>query len=212
MPDLDRAALVRWTTSSSSTKAPSRCCSAGCGRVRAIARYAPDIKAGRGSGRPERHAIRQERVYRLARRCRSECRAATKCALPLRRQAATVTGLRPGEALALQWRDIREQTILVERAISLGEEKDTKTAAHRTVRLLAPLAGDLKEWRLRSGRPGETTLVFPSAAGTPWTQAAYQSWRRRAFRRAFERRGWSTAARMTCGTRSLLCSSMRGVR
>jgi len=30
-------------------------------------------------------------------------------------------GLRPGEALALQWRDIREQTILVERAISLGE-------------------------------------------------------------------------------------------
>ncbi len=42
-------------------------------------------------------------------------------------------GLRPGEALALQWRDIREQTVLVERAISLGEEKDTKTAAHRTV-------------------------------------------------------------------------------
>ena len=56
-------------------------------------------------------------------------------------------GLRPGEALALQWRDIREQTILVERAISLGEEKDTKTAAHRTVRLLQPLANDLKEWR-----------------------------------------------------------------
>ena len=35
-------------------------------------------------------------------------------------------GLRPGEALALQWRDVREQTILVERAISLGEEKDTR--------------------------------------------------------------------------------------
>ena len=54
-------------------------------------------------------------------------------------------GLRPGEALALQWRDIREQTILVERAISLGEEKDTKTAAHRTVRVLQPLAVDLRE-------------------------------------------------------------------
>jgi integrase len=98
-------------------------------------------------------------------------------------------GLRPGEALGLQWRDIREQTILVERAISLGEEKDTKTAAHRTVRLLQPLANDLNEWRLRSGRPGETTLVFPSAAGTPWTQPAYQSWRRRAFRRAIESAG-----------------------
>ena len=43
-------------------------------------------------------------------------------------------GLRPGEALALQWRDIREQTILVERAVSLGEEKDTKyrSASHRS--------------------------------------------------------------------------------
>ncbi len=50
----------------------------------------------------------------------------------------------------------REQTILVERAISLGEEKDTKTAAHRTVRVLHPLAVDLREWRLRSGRPART--------------------------------------------------------
>ena len=33
---------------------------------------------------------------------------------------------------------IRERTILVERAISLGEEADTKTTAHRTVRLLVP--------------------------------------------------------------------------
>jgi integrase len=51
------------------------------------------------------------------------------------------------------------------------------------------LANDLKEWRLRSGRPGETTLVFPSAAGGPWTQAAYQSWRRRAFKRAIAAAG-----------------------
>jgi integrase len=106
-------------------------------------------------------------------------------------------GLRPGEALALQWRDIREQAILVERAISLGKKKDTKTAAHRTVRLLPPLANDLREWRLRSGRPGEATLVFPSAASAPWSKAAYQSWRRRAFERAIEAEGWSTAARMT---------------
>ncbi len=98
-------------------------------------------------------------------------------------------GLRPGEALALQWRDIREQTILVERALSLGEEKDTKTAAHRTVRLLPPLAADLREWRLRSGRPADKAPVFPSAAGTLWSQAAYQSWRRRAFRRALDGAG-----------------------
>jgi integrase len=95
-------------------------------------------------------------------------------------------GLRPGEALALQWGDIREQTLLVERAASLGEEKDTKTAAHRTVRLLEPLAADLREWRLRSGRPSAKQLVFPSAADTLWSQPAYQSWRRRAFRRALD--------------------------
>ena len=93
-------------------------------------------------------------------------------------------GLRPGEALALQWRDIRQQTILVERAVSLGEEKDTKTTRHRTVRLLAPLASDLREWNLRSGRPDGQDLLFPSASGTVWSLAAYQSWRRKAFDRA----------------------------
>jgi integrase len=95
-------------------------------------------------------------------------------------------GLRPGEALGLQWRDIRKQTLLVERSVAFGEEKDTKTAAHRTVRLLAPLASDLREWRLRSGRPSERGLVFPSNSGEPWTLSAYQSWRRKAFRRALE--------------------------
>ena len=79
--------------------------------------------------------------------------------------------------------------MLVERAISLGEERDTKTAAHRTVRLLEPLAGDLREWRLRSGRPSESSLIFPSATGAPWTLAAYQSWRWRAFKRAIEAAG-----------------------
>ena len=98
-------------------------------------------------------------------------------------------GLRPGEALALQWRDVREQTLLVERALSLGEEKDTKTAAHRTVRLLAPRAADLREWRMRSGRPAGQELVFPSRKGGPWASAAYKSWGRRAFRRALQAAG-----------------------
>lgn len=70
-------------------------------------------------------------------------------------------GLRPGEALALQWSDVRENTILVQRAVSLGAEKATKTGATRTVRLLAPLAADLREWRLRSGRPDDRALGHP---------------------------------------------------
>jgi integrase len=93
-------------------------------------------------------------------------------------------GLRPGEALALRWGDVREQTLLVERVVSLGSEKDTKTTKHRTVRLLAPLASDLREWRMRSGRPDEDALIFPGRDGGPWSEPAYQSWRRRAFARA----------------------------
>ncbi len=98
-------------------------------------------------------------------------------------------GLRPGEALGLRWGDVREQTILVERAISLGMERGTKTTAHRTVRLLAPLMGDLREWKLRSGRPSDRELIFPGRDRQPWTEPAYQSWRRRAFERALKAAG-----------------------
>jgi integrase len=35
-------------------------------------------------------------------------------------------GLRPGEALVLRWGDVRDQTLLIQRAISLGEESDTQ--------------------------------------------------------------------------------------
>ena len=133
---------------------------------------------------------------------RAEIRPFAPVVIERMRQAATprdatllsvlaYSGLRPSEALALQWRDVREQTILVERALSHGEEKDTKTAAHRTVRILAPLANDLRQWRLRAGRPAETALIFPSKEGDAWTLSVYQSWRRRAFRRALQGAGVS---------------------
>ncbi len=102
-------------------------------------------------------------------------------------------GLRPGEALGLRWRDDREKTTLIQRAISLGEEADTKTRQHRTVRLLAPLVADLGSWCMAAGRPDDDELIFPSKDGRPWTQAAYQSWRRRAFRRAANAAGLTNA-------------------
>jgi integrase len=49
------------------------------------------------------------------------------------------------------------------------------------VRLLAPLRSDLAQWRLASGRPPENALVFPNHRAAPWTEPAYQSWRRRSF-------------------------------
>jgi integrase len=99
------------------------------------------------------------------------------------------SGLRPGEALGLRWGDVREKTLLIERSISLGEETDTKTRQHRTVRLLTPLAQDLREWRMAAGRPVDRALIFPSHTGMPWARDAYQSWRRRAFARAVKAAG-----------------------
>jgi integrase len=102
-------------------------------------------------------------------------------------------GLRPGEALALTWDHVRDRTLLIERAASLGEIGPTKTAQRRTVSLLSPLAQDLAEWRLASGRPDNDTLVFPGHDGAPWTLTAYQNWRRRIFGPAAETCGGHNA-------------------
>jgi integrase len=91
------------------------------------------------------------------------------------------TGLRPSEALALAWDDVRENTILVQSALSLGEEDDTKTRRHRTVRLLTSVREDLDAWRAMAAG---NRLVFPAHDGDTWSLPAYQSWRRRTFRRA----------------------------
>ncbi len=53
------------------------------------------------------------------------------------------TGLRPGEALALQWPDVSlaDRTISVERAVSAGAVKATKTGESRRVDRLAAVRG-----------------------------------------------------------------------
>jgi integrase len=84
-------------------------------------------------------------------------------------------GLRPFEALRLTWGHVQQRTVVV---------NATKTDTRRTVRLLAPLAADLAEWRLASHRTGPADLVFPSDSDSEWTKEAYESWRRRAFKRS----------------------------
>jgi len=93
-------------------------------------------------------------------------------------------GVRPGEALALTFGDVRERTILVERSVSLGEVKATKTGRVRSVRLLPSLADDLREWRAACGGPSDATLVFPARRGGPWSQHDWRNWVRGCFRRA----------------------------
>ena len=95
--------------------------------------------------------------------------------------ALAYAGLRPGEALALTWADVRENTLLVDKALALGEVHATKTGRTRTVRLLKPLAADLAEWRIGSGRPERHEPVFPMRNGSFWTHTAYRNWRARIY-------------------------------
>ena len=109
-------------------------------------------------------------------------------------------GLRPGEALALDFGHVRASTILVERAVTDGEFKVQKTGRiYRTVDLLGVLAEDLAAWQeLR----GPTGLLFSKptasrgAAMTGTTGATAASSRRRATR------GLVVRGRMTCAIRS----------
>jgi integrase len=98
-------------------------------------------------------------------------------------------GLRPGEALALRWGDIGVRTILVERAISYGEVKRTKTRATRSVRMVPPLKSELAKLRMRNGRPGDDELVFPAHDGDVWREDDWRNWRQRIFEPAVESAG-----------------------
>lgn len=88
-------------------------------------------------------------------------------------------GLRPGEALALEWADVGDRTLSVHASIALGAEKDTKNRRTRTVELSDELRDALRSWKLASGnREG---LVFPGTDGKPWTDTQYRNWRKRKF-------------------------------
>ena len=93
-------------------------------------------------------------------------------------------GLRPGEALALTWGDVRDRTIMVSKCASLGRVVADAKSSPRSVRavtMLAALRGDLLEWQLLNGRPTPRTLVFPARSGAVWSEFDYRNWRQRSF-------------------------------
>lgn len=103
-------------------------------------------------------------------------------------------GLRPQEALALEWRHVRERTLLVERAVSDGQLKVLKNRRQpRTVPLLAPLKEDLAEWRRASGSPAPGSPVFPSSSGGFWRATDWRNWRKRAYKPVAEAVGLAGA-------------------
>lgn len=117
---------------------------------------------------------RSRRRYALPKREPRECR----------RDALIVSllayaGLRPGELRALRWGDIGERSLLVERAAAPnGGVKSTKTTQARTVRLLGPLASELREYRLFVRRPPDQALIIATPKGAAWTKSDWQVWRR----------------------------------
>jgi integrase len=119
-------------------------------------------------------------------------------------------GLRPGEALALTWGDVRENTAVVDKAVAHGEVKDTKTRRTRTVRLLRPLAADHLEWRLASGRRDLSEPIFPLGRGGFWTETAYRNWRRLIFNPPPSASESSIRAHTICATASRPFCSQKG--
>ncbi len=90
-------------------------------------------------------------------------------------------GIRPEEARALRWSDVTARTILVERAAAGSKVKGTKTNAIRTVRLMEPLAEDLRRWR-DAASSSPSALVFPTPRGTLWTDYDWRNWRARVYK------------------------------
>ena len=114
-------------------------------------------------------------------------------------------GLRPQEALALEWRHVRERTLLVERALSDGELKVLKNRRQpRTVKLLAPLRDDLADWRARRRprRRRRSSRRRRAASGGPATGATGAS---ASTGRSPKPSGSTAPARTTCATPSRRC-------
>jgi integrase len=83
-------------------------------------------------------------------------------------------GLRPQEARGLRWGHVLDRSLIVH-----APKMRRHRPQPRTVRLLAPLAADLREWRIASGRPGDGAPVIPAHAGGEWSEVAYEQWRSR---------------------------------
>jgi integrase len=75
-------------------------------------------------------------------------------------------GLRPGEALALRWEDFDDvgRSLSIERAVSDGEVKATKSEARRAVDLTPRLAEALAQWQ----SAGELAALTAGTEPLPW--------------------------------------------
>lgn len=87
-------------------------------------------------------------------------------------------GIRPQDALALEWRDLDDDLIVNKKntngVIVAGSKTDED--AERKVYIPVQVRADLNGWR---DRIPHAKLIFPNRDGKPWTGANYNNWRSR---------------------------------
>jgi integrase len=115
-------------------------------------------------------------------------------------------GVRPGEALALERRHVRNDTMLVEQAVSHGKLKLQKTGrVYRTVDLLAALREDLSRWFEHRGDESANAPLFPRGDGDWFRSDDWDNWRKRRFHSATTAVGIAARGPTTSATRSPRC-------
>jgi integrase len=106
-------------------------------------------------------------------------------------------GLRPEEALALEYQHVGRVTILVEQKWVDGEivagQKTTRPP--RSPPLLDALRADLRAYQLACGSSGG--LIFTRANGSPWRDHHWRDWRSRVWQPACEAIGIATITKTT---------------
>jgi integrase len=103
-------------------------------------------------------------------------------ALPLREKLiimlAGISGMRPGEILALQWQDLQSDGIHIQRDIYRGVVQTPKTAnSVRTAAISNDIRNDFKQWRAIVPNTRPEAWIFPNERGNkPLAHGNY--WRR----------------------------------
>jgi integrase len=105
-------------------------------------------------------------------------------------------GLRPSEALGLEERHLQSATLIVEQraiggAIVAGLKTSHGNERHsRSPKLYQAVRGDIEAHlaELTAGR-SRRRLLFPGAAGGPWSTGEYRRWRETVFAPAVQRAG-----------------------
>ena len=168
-----------------------------CRRV--AARRSQPRASGTEAAGSERRALRSSPSRSRSRRCAAALVARGR--EPALLVLLAYAGLRPGEALALEWRHVRERTLVIEQAVSDGRVKALEEPP--------PPSGPAPRAAARGSRAAPRALPGPVIArsdGGFWRETDWRNWRRRVL--PSRRRGRRAARRpshTTSATRSPRC-------